>query len=139
MRNRCHGLGLGGAQLLPCAFGEVAHPQDTRQCRIQEVVPGAAPCVPPLPRRASALPWQSTHGGRLWNPSRAGIPSAGRVLVYSEYLSRTDLDRFGPPDSVVGCSTWEEVLKHLDKEHPGQANIAVYPCAAIQCPDDLDE
>lgn len=79
----------------------------------------------------------SDYGGRLWNPSRAGVENAGRVLVYSEYLSRTDLDRFGSADKVVGCPTWEDVLTHLQSDYPDAAEVAVFPCAAIQCPDDL--
>ena len=80
----------------------------------------------------------SDYGGRLWTPSKAGIPSAERVIVYSEYLSRTDLDRFGPAETVIGCRTWAEVLSHLGTAYPGDAQVAVYPCAAIQCPDDLE-
>ena len=79
------------------------------------------------------------YGGRLWNPVKAGVAKASRVLVYSEYLSRTDLDRFGPPERVVGCETWREVLEHLEADYPGSADVAVFPCAAIQCPDDLPE
>ena len=74
------------------------------------------------------------YGGKLWNPTRAGVPRAKRVLVCSEYLSRTDLDRFGPPDQVVGCASWADVLEHLEAEYPENARVAVFPCAAIQCP-----
>ncbi|MDP6037597.1 MAG: lactate racemase domain-containing protein, partial [Candidatus Latescibacteria bacterium] len=53
------------------------------------------------------------YGGRLWSKGRGLIPDAGRILVCSSYLSRTDLDRFGKDDRVVGCETWEETMKHL--------------------------
>ena len=75
------------------------------------------------------------YGGRLWNPTRAGVPRANRVLVCSEYLSRTDLDRFGPPGQVIGCASWADVLEHLEAEYPERARVAVFPCAAIQCPE----
>ena len=81
----------------------------------------------------------SDYGGRLWNAAKAGIRSAKRVIVYSEYLSRTDLDRFGPQEEVIGCSNWETVIAHLKEDYPDNANVAVFPCAAIQCPDDLVE
>jgi hypothetical protein len=47
----------------------------------------------------------------------------------------TDLDRFGPPDQVIGCASWADVLEHLEAEYPENARVAVFPCAAIQCPE----
>lgn len=74
------------------------------------------------------------YGGKLWNPDRAGIPQAGKVLVCSEYISKVDLDRFGPADRVVPCPTWADVRANLEADFPGEARVAVFPCAAIQCP-----
>ncbi|HAA77582.1 TPA: hypothetical protein DCE37_20920, partial [Candidatus Latescibacteria bacterium] len=78
------------------------------------------------------------YGGKLWNPTKAGVANASKVVVYSEYLSRTDLDRFGPADRVVGYATWEQVIRELRSDYPKDARVAVFPCAAIQCPDNLD-
>lgn len=80
--------------------------------------------------------FETDYGGQLWNPTRAGVPTASKLLVCSEYLANTDLDRFGEPGQVIGCSTWADVLKHLEAEYPREAGVAVFPCAAIQCPAD---
>ena len=56
------------------------------------------------------------------------------MIVLSDYLSLTDLDRFGPSDSVTGCSTWDDVLRELKTEYPSHADVAVFPYASIQCP-----
>ena len=74
------------------------------------------------------------YGGRLWSKGSGTIPNAGRILVFSSYLSKTDLDRFGPSDQVVGCETWQETLSHLKSAHPNNAKVAVFPYSAIQCP-----
>ena len=76
----------------------------------------------------------SDYGGKLWNPTKAGVSQAKRVIVLSDYLSLTDLDRFGPSDSVTGCSTWDDVLRELKTEYPSHADVAVFPYASIQCP-----
>jgi nickel-dependent lactate racemase len=75
------------------------------------------------------------YGGKLWTATRGAIPNAGRIIVCSEYLSRTDLDKLGTDDRVVACETWEETLNHLKLTHANQAKVAVFPYAAIQCPE----
>jgi hypothetical protein len=76
------------------------------------------------------------YGGKLWNPTKAGVTNASKVIVCSEYLSRIDLDRFGSDDKVVGCATWDDVLRELKQDYPDNATVGVFPCAAIQCPED---
>jgi nickel-dependent lactate racemase len=76
------------------------------------------------------------YGGKMWGaPRRLLVPKAERLLVCSAYLSRTDLDVYGPPEKVVPCATWEEVLIHLMAAYPQRAKVAVYPYAAIQYPE----
>jgi nickel-dependent lactate racemase len=76
------------------------------------------------------------YGGKMWGAPRGLlVPKAGRLLVCSAYLARTDLDAYGPADKVVPCATWGEALIHLMAAHPGEARVAVYPYAGIQCPE----
>ena len=78
----------------------------------------------------------TNYGGDMWGvPKKLLIPKASRLLVCSAYLSRSDLDMFGPSDKVVPCATWEEVLTHLLAAYPQKAKVGVYPYAAIQYPD----
>ncbi|MBW1994860.1 MAG: DUF2088 domain-containing protein, partial [Deltaproteobacteria bacterium] len=75
------------------------------------------------------------YGGRMWGaPTGLIIPQAERLLVCSSYLSRYDLDMYGPSDRVIPCASWAEVLIRLLDAYPKQAKVAVYPYAAIQCP-----
>ena len=75
------------------------------------------------------------YGGKLWGKTqKLLIPQAERILVCSSYLARNDLDTYGPPEKVVPCSTWGEVLLHLMESYPEKAKVAVYPYAAIQLP-----
>lgn len=76
------------------------------------------------------------YGGKMWGaPQGLLVPKAKHLLVCSAYLSRTDLDTYGPSDKVVACATWGEVLIHLMAAYPHKAKVAVYPYAAIQCPE----
>jgi len=75
------------------------------------------------------------YGGKLWGKTqKLLIPQAERILVCSSYLARNDLDTYGPPEKVVPCATWGEVLLHLMESYPEKAKVAVYPYAAIQLP-----
>jgi len=75
------------------------------------------------------------YGGRMWSlPKELLVPQADRLLVCSSYLSRNDLDAYGPPEKVVPCETWAEVLSCLSKSYPEEAKVALYPYTAIQLP-----
>ena len=79
----------------------------------------------------------SDYGGRNWKKNEnLTIPKAGRLLICSSYLSRTDLDTFGPANKVVPCANWEETLAQLQAAYPQKAKVAVYPYAAIQYPQE---
>lgn len=78
----------------------------------------------------------TSYGGKMWGaPGQLLVPKAERLLVCSAYLSRTDLDMYGPREKVVPCAKWGEVLIHLMAAHPQRARVAVYPYAAIQYPE----
>jgi nickel-dependent lactate racemase len=78
----------------------------------------------------------TNYGGKMWGaPQGLLVPRAERLVVCSAYLSRTDLDTYGPPDKVVPCATWGEALIHLMAAYPKHARVAVYPYAAIQYPE----
>jgi nickel-dependent lactate racemase len=79
----------------------------------------------------------TNYGGKMWGaPQRLLVPQAQRLLVCSNYLSRNDLDSYGPPDKVVPCASWGEALIHLMDAYPQKAKVAVYPYAAIQYPEE---
>ena len=79
----------------------------------------------------------TNYGGKMWNPlQKPPIPNSQRILICSPYLSRTDLDRWGPPDRVQLCETWGEVLSQLMAVYPRTAKVAVYPYAPIQVPEE---
>jgi len=75
-------------------------------------------------------------GGRMWGPTRnLLVPHADRIYVLAKYHAKAELEMFGPEDQVVPCETWPEVLTHLQQFYPNDARVALYPYAAIQCPD----
>ncbi|MBK35595.1 MAG: hypothetical protein CME26_08735 [Gemmatimonadetes bacterium] len=75
----------------------------------------------------------TNYGGRLWNPARAGVPNAKRVVLCSPCVARNDLDRFG--EGAVACGTWEETMNEVAKDYPGEASVGVFPYASIQLPE----
>lgn len=76
------------------------------------------------------------HGGKMWGATKKLlIPDANKIFVMSEYHSKTELELFGPGDQVLACETWDEVLANLEKIYPDKAKVALYPYAAIQCPE----
>jgi len=80
------------------------------------------------------------YGGKLWGvPRQLLIPQAERMLVCSPYLSRNDLDMYGPEEKVTPCTEWGEVLIHLLDSYPQRAKVAVYPYTAIQLPGEVQQ
>jgi len=78
--------------------------------------------------------WYGDEKMELSFPKKLLAPQADRLLVCSSYLSRNDLDAYGPPEKVVPCETWAEVLRCLSKSYPEEAKVALYPYTAIQLP-----
>jgi nickel-dependent lactate racemase len=77
----------------------------------------------------------TNYGGKMWGATQQlAIPHAKRLLVCSSYLSRYDLDMYGPSENVAPCSSWSEILIQLLESYPQQAKVGVFPYAAIQYP-----
>ena len=76
------------------------------------------------------------YGGRGFAPDRLyrNLQKAGRIIVLSPRLSRYDRMLAGPPEKVVWCKTWGEVLAELAGRHGAGTSVAVYPYAATQMP-----
>lgn len=75
------------------------------------------------------------YGGKSWSPRKGLIiPQAEKVLVCSSYLSRVDLDTYGPDGRVIPCRSWNEVILSLLEHYPDKAKVSVYPNASIQLP-----
>ncbi len=82
--------------------------------------------------------WGSDYGGRNYQPGRAPERQrkAARIIVVGPDLSRFDREDVGPQAKVFHCRDWAEVLVQLvDKNGPG-TKVAVYPCGALQMPDE---
>jgi len=74
--------------------------------------------------------------GKSWFQQRderkRRYPQARQVLLYSEYLQRRELDNPMFPPEAVGCTSWQQVVERLKREHKGDVTVAVYPYAGIQ-------
>lgn len=78
-------------------------------------------------RRAPYQPvWE-----RLPKSSTAAVPQAGKVIVFSQYLQKNDINVFSPKNLVLAYS-WEELMTQLKKDFSGGAHVAVYPYSPIQ-------
>jgi len=80
--------------------------------------------------------WGKVYGGPL-RPQieeRSRMPKAKRVIVYNKYKKKADFGHFGIPHEIIWLKTWDEVLEILSADFPEKARVAVYPCAALQCP-----
>ncbi len=72
-------------------------------------------------------------GGPMWKPITTLPRWARRIVFYSPYVSRVDLDVFGPESGVSGATTWSEVLSILCDGYRDQgARVAIYPDATVQ-------
>jgi lactate racemase len=78
----------------------------------------------------------TNYGGQLWRmPPEKPLQNAGRIVICSSHMGRTELDEWGSPDQALLCRTWEEVLGQLTAAYPEKAKVAVYPYAPIQIPE----
>ena len=80
--------------------------------------------------------WGKVYGGKLRQKieERNRVPKAKKVIVYNRYKKRADFGDFGIPEEVIWLKTWNEVLEVLNADFPEKAKVALYPCAALQCP-----
>jgi hypothetical protein len=57
-------------------------------------------------------------------------PNGSKLIVYSQYLSRTLKDNYGSDTEF--CNKWADVVALLKKWHKGDVKVAVYPYAGMQ-------
>jgi len=77
--------------------------------------------------------WSETLGGHL-GKIQVPIPShINHLIVYTEYPDIPGLGYFEQPDKVLMMTNWDDVLHTLQDLHRGNATVAVYPNADIQC------
>jgi hypothetical protein len=50
------------------------------------------------------------------------------------FLSKYDRAEAGPPEKVVWCKDWGDVLAELTGKHGPGTKVAVYPYAPLQIP-----
>lgn len=77
-------------------------------------------------------------GGCLWGPRTVLPPRVKRMIVLATYVDRAGLDWLGPPDSIIRCDSWDEVVEVLKETNGEGARVAVIPDATMQYfPDTL--
>jgi lactate racemase len=55
-----------------------------------------------------------------------------RLIIFNEFPDLTIFGYFAQPEKVRLMTKWSEVTAFLEKEHPGQTSVAIYPNADIQ-------
>jgi len=101
---------------------------------------GDAVLIAQSPEGAAYIGWTqrfgTKYGAKGWIPPTGGaVPKARKLLVYSEYLYRTDaIGQYGRPDTVSWHKTWDGVIEELKARHGDGARVAVYPYAWLQAP-----
>lgn len=73
------------------------------------------------------------NGGTYWDLHRRGpgrTPKGSKLIVYSQYLSRTLKDNYGADTEF--CNKWTDVVAILKQRHKGDVKVAVYPYAGMQ-------
>ncbi|HEY32333.1 MAG TPA: DUF2088 domain-containing protein [Dehalococcoidia bacterium] len=76
--------------------------------------------------------WGRGIGGRYWQRRSRLLSRIRKLILVTEYPDRAQADRIAPLDSITWARTWPEALEHLDKDYPGEAQVAVIPDATIQ-------
>ena len=79
--------------------------------------------------RYQAIP----HWDTLSDYSTAGVEQAGKLIVFSQYLQKRDVNKF-TSKNMYPVNSWDDVLKHLKKDHKQGARAAIYPYAPLQHP-----
>lgn len=80
--------------------------------------------------------WGSDYGGRHWGdrPGPFRFPQARRLLIYTESLSRTEQQWWGPEDRVFWYRDWQKLIDTLKLRHGTKTRVVIYPYATLQCP-----
>ncbi len=74
--------------------------------------------------------WGRNIGGKL-KPKTEVPPNVNRLILYTEYPSKADLEWFECSPRVMLMSKWDDVLQTLVDAHGDTATVAVYPNADI--------
>lgn len=77
------------------------------------------------------------YGGDRWKkPAKITLSAQQRILLFSSFVSRADLDLFEPRSNVIICPDWQTVLDRLSSAYPSDSRpkVALYPYAAMQYP-----
>jgi nickel-dependent lactate racemase len=73
------------------------------------------------------------YGGRGYVHGRFSteLEKAERLIVLAPHLSRYDRDQICPPEKLIWCRSWAEVLAILAGRHGPGAKVAVFPYAPL--------
>ncbi len=71
-------------------------------------------------------------GGRLWNPRGYLSDRVKRIIVLTDYPDYAGGQWFGPPELLHWASSWEEVMKVLNKDNKSGTKVAVYVDGTMQ-------
>lgn len=74
--------------------------------------------------------WGKNTGGKL-KPKTKVPPFINRLILFTEYPSKIDLENFEDSPRVMLMSNWDDVLQMLQDAHGDAARVAVYPNADI--------
>ena len=78
------------------------------------------------------------HGGQWYEENveddRNTVPQASQLILFSQYMQKRDLDKFSSKNLHL-VRSWEEVMNLLQKQHPTDSRVAVYPYANMQHPE----
>ena len=78
------------------------------------------------------------HGGHWYKENleddRNTVEQAAQLIIFSQYMQKRDVDKFSS-NNVHLVRSWDEVMTLLQKQHPTDTRVAVYPYANIQHPE----
>jgi hypothetical protein len=76
----------------------------------------------------------TSYGAQFWDPQTRdrAFARADRVFLLAPFLSRVDREELAPPEKLVWCKTWDELVGQLAARHGVKAKVAVYPYAPLQ-------
>jgi len=75
--------------------------------------------------------WWGRKTGGLLKPKSKATANVNRLIIYTEYPSKADLDWFEDSPRVMLMDNWNDILKILVEAHGDKAAVAVYPNADI--------
>jgi nickel-dependent lactate racemase len=75
--------------------------------------------------------WWGRNTGGLLKPKSKAPAHVNRLIIFSEYPSKADLDWFEDSPRVMLLSKWDDIMKILKEAHGDNASVAVYPNADI--------